>query len=61
MLNENSTKKEIELRFQNARRIMDDLTRAYYGMPWDELIRCLGNFGKEARTHDSNSIDKADN
>ena len=31
-LNESSTKREIENRFINARRVMDDLCRAYYGM-----------------------------
>ena len=31
-LNESSTKREIENRFSNARRVMDDLCRAYYGM-----------------------------
>ena len=41
-LNERSTKKEIEDRFANARHVMDDLCRAYYGMTWDEQIKCLG-------------------
>lgn len=38
-LNETSTKREIENRFTNARRVMDDLCRAYYGMTWDEHER----------------------
>lgn len=38
-LNESSTKREIENRFTNARRVMDDLCRAYYGMTWDEHER----------------------
>ena len=45
MLNENSTKREIETRFVNARRVMDDLCRAYYGMTWDEHERLHGEKG----------------
>ena len=41
-LNESSTKREIENRFTNARRVMDDLCRAYYGMTWDEHERLQG-------------------
>ena len=41
-LNESSTKREIENRFTNARRVMDDLCRAYYGMTWDEHERLPG-------------------
>ena len=41
-LNESSTKREIENRFTNARRVMDDLCRAYYGMTWDEHERLHG-------------------
>ncbi|MEY8361626.1 hypothetical protein [Flavonifractor plautii] len=41
-LNETSTKREIENRFANARRVMDDLCRAYYGMTWDEHERLHG-------------------
>lgn len=39
MLNESSTKKEIESRFANAKKVMDDLCIAYYGMTWDEHER----------------------
>ena len=42
MLNENSTKREIENRFRNAKKVMDDLCRAYYGMTWDEHERLHG-------------------
>ena len=41
-LNESSTKREIENRFSNARRVMDDLCRAYYGMTWEEHERLHG-------------------
>ena len=41
-LNESSTKREIENRFSNASRVMDDLCRAYYGMTWDEHERLHG-------------------
>ena len=44
-LNESSTKREIENRFNNARRVMEDLCRAYYGMTWDELVKTLGKDG----------------
>ena len=46
-LNESSTKREIENRFINARRVMDDLCRAYYGMTWDEHERLHGEKGGE--------------
>ena len=46
-LNETSTKREIENRFTNARRVMDDLCRAYYGMTWDEHARLHGEKGGE--------------
>lgn len=46
-LNETSTKREIENRFTNARRVMDDLCRAYYGMTWDEHERLHGENGGE--------------
>lgn len=49
MLNENSTKKELELTFRKARKVMDELTTAYYGMPWDEYIRCLGRQQEEVK------------
>lgn len=42
MLNESSTKREIENRFRNAKKIMDDLCIAYYGMTWDEHERLHG-------------------
>ena len=42
MLNENSSKKEIEQTFKNAHRVMDDLCLAYFGMTWDDYIRYLG-------------------
>lgn len=45
MLNENSTKREIENRLNNARRVMDDLCRAYYGMTWAEHERLHGEKG----------------
>ena len=41
-LNESSTKREIENRVTSARRVMDDLCRAYYGMTWDEHERLHG-------------------
>lgn len=46
-LNESSMKREIENRFTNARRVMDDLCRAYYGMTWDEHERLHGEKGGE--------------
>ena len=46
-LNETSTKREIENRFTNARRVVDDLCRAYYGMTWDEHERLHGEKGGE--------------
>lgn len=42
MLNENSTKREIENHFCNAKKVMDDLCIAYYGMTWDEHERLHG-------------------
>lgn len=52
-LNESSTKREIENRFTNARRVMDDLCRAYYGMTWDEHERMHGKEGKENGDNDA--------
>lgn len=43
MLNEDSTKREIENRFRNAKKVMDDLCIAYYGMTWDEHERLHGS------------------
>lgn len=47
-LNESSTKREIENRFANARRVMDDLCRAYYGMTWESMSGSTGR--REAKT-----------
>lgn len=52
-LNESSTKREIEIRFSNVRRVMDDLCRAYYGMTWDEHERMHGKEGKENGDNDA--------
>lgn len=52
-LNESSMKREIENRFTNARRVMDDLCRAYYGMTWDEHERMHGKEGKENGDNDA--------
>ena len=52
-LNESSTKREIENRFSNARRVMDDLCRAYYGMTWDDHERLHGKGAKENGDNDA--------
>lgn len=49
MLNENSTMKEIELRFKNAHKVMDTLCLAYYGMTWDQYIKLLGRSQEEVK------------
>ena len=46
-LNESSTKKEIESRFNNARKVMDDLCVAFYGMTWAEHERLHGRCPEE--------------
>ena len=40
-LNGQSTKNEIESRFNNDRHVADDFNRAYYGMTFDEPIRLM--------------------
>ena len=50
-LNETSTKQEIERRFNNARNVMEDLCRAFYGMTWAEHERL---HGKEDKHEESN-------
>lgn len=55
MLNDNSTKREIENRFNNARRVMDDLCRAYYGMTWDEHERLHRKEDKDETTDEGTS------
>ena len=46
-LNESSSKKEIELKLSNAKKVVDDLCRAYYGMTWDEHERLHGRKEEE--------------
>ena len=48
-LNETSTKQEIERRFNNARNVMDDLCRAFYGMTWAEHERLHGKEDKHEK------------
>jgi hypothetical protein len=42
LLTKRSTKEEIERRFNNARNVMDDFCRAFYGMTWAEHERLHG-------------------
>lgn len=49
LLNEASTKQEIESRFNNARRVMDDFCRAFYGMTWAEHERLHGKDDKHEK------------
>lgn len=53
LLTKISTKEEIETRFNNARHVMDDLCRAYYGMTWDEHERLHGKEKSDGDKHES--------
>ena len=55
LLTKISTKEEIETRFTNARHVMDDLCRAYYGMPWDEHERLHRKEDKDETTDEGTS------
>lgn len=50
-LNENSTKKEIELRFRNAKHVMEDLMEAYYGLTFKEMVRLIGQKEQKEEQH----------
>ena len=50
-LNENSSKKEIELRFRNAKHVMDDLMEAYYGLTFEEIVRLIGKKEQKEEQH----------